>query len=264
MSKPPTYAYFYDHAQVVELYKQVSALPGQGRIVLDLENNPQNWGEVWGNTLGLLAYAKRQGVDLACVNENWHISFSRERKCRPEEVAANRRYFVRQTGAPDPERGEPDVDALGLSFYKPGATPRPFAYVTVKEQPAYFKEILGKGWSVVEGDFVWTNGPVAEINLPADPQRPRMLTLDLGSFIPAYDVRLRVQATANGKPAGRWEFYASEIRRRITLDLGADPGAAQHIELNIDKPVTPAQYKISPDTRLLGLSLYGIKKDTHD
>jgi len=257
---PPDYVYFYNHANVAALYEQVRKLPGSGRVVLDLDQDPATWGDVWGNTLGLLAYAKRQGVDLACVNAHWHISFTPARRCRPEEVAGPRRYTVRFSDAPDPVRGEPDAEGQGLALFRTGAPPRPFAYLTVEAQPGYFREVLGEGWSVIEGDFVWSDGPRAELKLPADPQRGRMLTLDLGSFIPDNKTQIKLQAVVNGKPAGGWAFNLAERRRRIVLDLGQDPGAAQRIELKIDKPLRPIDYGMGQDGRLLGVSLYGIKK----
>ena len=257
----PKYEVFYNQPRVVDLYGKLLALPGEGRIVLDLDPDLRTWGAVWGNTLGLQAYAKRQHVDLVCVNDNWHISNTRPAKCRPDEVEHNRRYYVQQVEAPNAERGEPDLETFGLALYRKGAPPRPFAYVTVKEAPDYFKRILGKGWSTVEGDFVWSNGHEADINLPADPARGRMLTLDFGSFVPSSDVRLNVQAFANGRLAGKTVFNFVEVRHRFTLDLGPEPTAPQHIELKIDNPTSPKQFDLSPDTRLLGLSLYGIKKD---
>jgi hypothetical protein len=257
----PMYEVFYNQPGVVSLYDKLRALPGEGRIVLDLEQDPRTWGVIWGNTLGLQAYAKRQHVDLVCVNDNWHISNTKPGKCTPDEVAHNRRFDVHQVEAPNAERGEGDVEAFGLALYRKGAPPRPATYLTVKEAPDYFRQILGKGWSKLEGDFVWSDGPVAEINLPADPARGRTLTLDFGSFVPNGEVHLDVQAFANGKPAGTATWNFIEVRHRFTLDLGPEPTAPQHIELRIDKPTSPQQFGLSPDTRLLGLSLYGIRKD---
>jgi hypothetical protein len=177
-------------------------------------------------------------------------------------VAHNRRFDVHQVEAPNAERGDGDVEAFGLALYRKGVPARKATYLTVKEAPDYFRQILGKGWSKLEGDFVWSDGPVAEINLPADPARGRMLTLDFGSFVPNGEVRLDVQAFANGRPAGKTTYNFIEVRHRFTLDLGPEPTAAQHIELRIDKPTSPQQFGMSPDTRLLGLSLYGIRKDT--
>jgi hypothetical protein len=257
----PMYEVFYNQPGVVGLYDQLHALPGDGRIVLDLDPDMRTWGVVWGNTLGLQAYAKRQHVDLVCINEGWHISNTRPARCRPEEVEHNRRYYVQQVDAPNVARGEPDIETFGLALYRKGAPPRPFAYLTVKDAPDAFRQILGKGWGTIEGDFVWTDGHVAEINLPADPARGRMLTLDLGSFVPNGEIRLSVQAFANGRPAGTAHFNFIEIRHRFTLDLGPEPTAPQHIELKIDNPTAPKQFDLSPDARLLGLSLYGIRKD---
>jgi len=259
---PPDYAYFYNHANVATLYEQLRRLPGHGRVVLDLDLGPDSTsqGEVWGNTMGLLAYAARQGVDLACVNENWHISFTRPRRCRPEEVAGGRRYLVRHTDAPDPVRGEPDAEAQGLSLFRAAAPPRLLTWITLREAPAWFRQILGEGWSTIEGDSVWSDGPLAVLHLPADGGRGRMLTLDLGSFVPDYGAQIRLQAAANGRAAGNWTFYSSERRRRVTLDLGPAPGAAQHIVLTIDKPLRPVDYGIGRDTRALGIAMYGIKK----
>ncbi len=257
----PMYEVFYNQPGVVNLYDKLRALPGDGRIVLDLEQDPRTWGVIWGNTLGLQAYAKRQHVDLVCVNDNWHISNTKPGKCTPDEVAHNRRFDVHQVEAPNAERGEGDVEAFGLALYRKGAPARHAAYLTVKDAPDYFRQILGKGWSKFEGDFVWSDGAVAELNLPADPARGRLLTLDFGSFVPNGEVRLDVRAFANGKPAGTTTYNFIEVRHRFTLDLGPEPTAPQHIELRIDKPTSPQQFGMSPDTRLLGLSLYGIRKD---
>jgi len=249
----PPYRYFYDNPQVVRLYEGVRALPGSGRVVLDLEQTPDNWSEVWGNTLGLLAYAKRQGVDLACVNEHWHISFTRPLQCRPEELAGNRRYEVRRTVAPDPVRGEPALDVLGLSFYRIGAAPRPAHWFDVATHPASFRPVLVQGWTI-EGEGARAAGPLAVIDLPADPARTGRLTLDAGTVIPALDARLTVHAAVDGKPAGAWTLYASERRRRIVLDLGPDPGAPKHIALRLERSAGHA----------LDLWLYGVRVDATD
>ena len=261
----PDYVYLYNNRSIPASYEPLRKLPGRGRIVLELDNR-KNWGDLWSNTLGMLAYAKRQGTDLVCINENWHISFSRPMQCRPEEVAANRsnrHYFVRKADTPDPALGEPEFEAQGMEFYRVGTPPRPLSYIALSEHPDYFRMILGKGWSGFEGGWSWSDGAIAEINLPPDPQRPRGLALDLGSFLPFGWVSLKLQVLVNGKPAGNWLFDTSVYRQRVALDLGPAPGAAQHIELRIATPRSPKEYGVSDDPRQLGLSLYGIlKKDT--
>lgn len=262
---PLPYARSYSQPRIPELYRQLRALPGSGRLVLDFDQDSAVRIASWNTILGVQAYAARRHDDLLCIDAGWHISNTRPARCRPEERAANRRYFVGPDGAPDPVRGEPDAALLGLAFYRVGAAVRPATYRTVKDEPAYFKHILGKGWSNDEGDYVWSDGPVAELNLPADPARGRWLRLDLGGFLPVDDAIVRVRAGANGKPAGATVYSVTERRHRFPVDLGLDPGAAQHIVLTLEGIATPARYfPSSADTRRLGVSIYGIKKDSND
>jgi hypothetical protein len=236
-------------------------VPGSGRIVLDLDPDLSTWGVVWGDVLGIQAYAARQHVDLICVNQGWHISNTHRARCRPEEVAANRRYEVHAVDALDPARGEPDIEAQGVALFRAGAPLRPLAFVTVKQQPDYFKRILGPGWSALEGGFVWTDGPVAHIDLPPDPARGKTLTLDLGAFLPRTDFRQQASAYVNGKLAGQMEWRYFVARHRFPIDLGPDPGAEKHIELRIAHPIRPIDFDQGADGRRIGLALYGIKKD---
>jgi hypothetical protein len=260
----PGYTYLYDHPRVAVLYDYLHAQPGSGRIVLDLEQKAETWGEIWGSVLALQAYAVRQHVDLICINDAWHISNTARAKCTPDEVAHNRRYDVHGPDAPDTALGEADVEAIGVSLYRKGRPPHPsgFTTFTIKAQPEYFRPILGKGWSALEGEYVWSDGPVSELNLPADPTRGHRFILDFGSFVPSVDVNVHVQAYVNGKPAGDSVYNTGDIRHRFTLDLGDDAAAPQHIQLKIDGAVTPAQFGLSGDTRQLGVSLYGIRRES--
>jgi hypothetical protein len=125
----PMYTVFYNRPDIPALYDALRALPGSGRIVLDLEQKDETWGEIWGHVLGLQAYAKRRHVDLVCVNAHWHISFTHAGRCTPEEVAHNRRYDVHQAGPRDPVPGKPDVEAAHLALHRTPsrAVPAPIA-----------------------------------------------------------------------------------------------------------------------------------------
>lgn len=265
LRREPGYSYQYNYSGVVALYDRLHALPGQGRIVLDLDQGtPESWGVIWGNVLGLQAYARRRHDDLVCINENWNISNTRAAMCRPDELASARRFKVAVSDEPDLARGAPEIDADHLALYRLGAPRRPLtvAYTGVRQQPDYFRQILVSGWSQVGGDYVWSDGPVARIDLPADPARGKTLTLDLGAFLPVMDMRHGAQAFVDGRPAGASAWSIEDQRHRFAIDLGPDPGAAKHIELRISNPVMPKDYGVGEDTRLLGLSLYGIMKET--
>jgi hypothetical protein len=127
VKQDPIYTVFYNRPDIPALYDALRALPGSGRIVLDLEQKDETWGEIWGHVLGLQAYAKRRHVDLVCVNAHWHISFTHAGQCTPEEVAHNRRYDVYQAGARDPVPGKPDVEAAHLALHRAGAAAAPIA-----------------------------------------------------------------------------------------------------------------------------------------
>ena len=259
VKKPAFYDELYDIPGSAQLYDQLRKLPGTGRIVLDVEQDGIAWEYVWGNVVALQLYARRQGDDLFCINEHWHILFTRPARCRPEELNTPRRFFVRPTRTADMVAEEPDFQGQGLLLYRHGRVLTPVQYTQLVDHKDYFRSILGKGWADIETDFVWSTGPVAEINLPADPQRAHEIHLDLGSFMPEKTFRQHVDVTVNGRSAGGWDFDNFEMRRQIKIPLGPEPGAPQHIELHIAHPVSPKQYNWSPDDRLLGVSLYGIR-----
>jgi hypothetical protein len=258
-SEPPYYNEMYEIKGSAQLFERLTGLPGTGRIVLDIEQKPGDWDKVWGNVAALELYAKRRGQDVFCINENWHILFTQQNRCRPEELDNPRRFFVRYMNTPDLVRGDADIEGQGLLLYRHGRADQPGAYTMLADHMAYFTSILGKGWGNLEGEFVWSVGPVAEIKLPADPKRTSPLRLDLSYFRPERKSGQELAVFVNGKPVGQWSFYPIEQRRQIPVDLGPDPTAAQHIELKIAHPVSPLQLGISQDYRQLGVSLYGIK-----
>lgn len=256
--KPSYYDELYDIHGSAQLYDRLRALPGTGRIVLDVEQKPGDWDYVWGNVIALELHARRQGENLFCVNQNWHLLFTRAARCRPEDLNTARRFYVRPMRTAEMVDAKPDFEGQGLLLYRYGRAIEPVSYTTVLDNKDFTRSILGKGWSDIEGDFVWSKAPVAEIDLPADPKRSSRLRLALGSYIPDKSFRQHIDVFVNGKPAGGWDFDNFEMRRQIEVDLGPDPGATQHIELHIAHPVEPQQYGL-PDTRPLGVSLYGIK-----
>lgn len=255
---PATYTSQYHRSGVAQLYEQLRAVPGKGRLVLDLELNEKSGGDVWSDTLALQAYAVRQGGHaVMCLGKNWHISNSREGRCRPEEVAESSRHFVVR-GLDALGESEPDIVGMNLAFYKAGSLPTRSRSLTIQQDKNLLSGMLDGGWADIEGDFVWSLGKTAHIRLPADDRRGDMVTLDLGAFVPAPAVRQQLQILINGKPAGRWEFTHADQRHwvRLALDNGA---AAQDIELRIVDPKSPKELGLNDDTRQLGVALRGIR-----
>lgn len=256
--KPSYYDELYDIHGSAQLYDRLRALPGTGRIVLDVEQKEGGWDFVWGDVVALELYARRQGQDLLCINQSWHLLFTRPARCRPEELNNPRHFYVRPMRMRGMVDAGPDIEGQGLLLYRYGRVLNPVAFTTVSEHADLFRSILGRGWSKVDGEYVWSEGPVAEINLPADPARTAPLQLDLGAFIPRNDLRQHVDVYVDGKLAGSGDFDKLEPRTQVRVAL-PDPRAAQRIELRIAHPFSPMQYDWGPDARLLGVSIYGIK-----
>lgn len=258
---PPEYIAHYRQPAVQEAYEALVKLrPAQGRIVLDLENGP-GWGDLWVHMTGITAYAKRQGDDLFCINEQWHISFSKPVRCRPEELASPAHFRVTNSGPAD-QVGVPLVySGMGLSFHRytpPGLLVR--ETVTVKDKPERFtRTLLASGWSGVgTGDeFVWSSDKEAVLALRASPEQSGVVVLDLMAFLPTPDATQQVTVYVNGQPAGDVRFNHAQQRKRVPVAYNARPGEALLITLKIANPMSPKAYGMSQDNRDLGVALYG-------
>jgi hypothetical protein len=253
------YDFSYDIPGTQALYEQLIKVPGSGRIVLDVDPDPEAWEYAWGDVVAIQLHALRQGQDLVCINERWHILFTRPAQCRPEELANPRRFLVRAMRMQGMTLEQPDIAGQGLLMFRHGRTLTPAVYTTVAQQPDYFRQAMGKGWSKMEGDFAWSDGPVAELNLPANPER-RMLSLDLGVFLADRTQRQHFDVVANGNVIGGGDFEFIERRRQFAFDLGPEAAAPQHVEIRIAHPISPQEIGWSVDTRRLGVSLYGIRE----
>lgn len=253
------YDFSYDIPGTEALYEQLVKVPGSGRIVLDVDPDPEAWEYAWGDVVAIQLHARRQGRDLVCINERWHILFTRAAQCRPEELNNPRRFLVRAMRMQGMALEQPDIAGQGLLLFRHGRVLTPAAYTTVAQHPEYFRTAIGKGWSKIEGDFVWSDGPVAELNLPANPER-RLLNLDLGVFLPDRTWRQHFDVVVNGKPVGGGDFEFFERRRQFSFDLGPEAAAPLHVEIRIARPISPLEIGWSVDARRLGVSLYGIRE----
>jgi hypothetical protein len=257
--QPLYYDYLFDAHGTPALYEQFRKIPGSGRIVIDMGRANDPWEDAWGDVVVLDLYARRHGQDLFCIGRGWHILFTRAAQCRPDELQTTRHFFVRPAQYGGKVAEVADLEGQGLVFYRDGRQLTPIEYTTVADHKDYFGTILGSGWSKIETDFVWSLGTVATLNLPADPKRTGPLHLDLGGFFPHTYSHQAFSAVVNGKLVGHWDFDASEPRRQFSIDLGPDPGAAQHIELRLENAISPLEAGWGPDGRVLGLSLYGMR-----
>lgn len=261
IDRSPEYLGQFNQPGVAGLYEALADLPSPHRLVLDLDNTV-DWGTVWTHVLGVEAYAKRRNTDLFCVNQNWHISFTRAAICTPEELAASPRLFVRPLGgAPDPALGKPAVEGLGLGFYR--VTKPDLALhspVTVGERAAWYSAfILQSGWSTIEpGGFVWSMGGRSDLGLHFGHAAGARLQLDLEAFLPRQDSRQEVTIEVGGKPVASAVFTQQDNRKQVAVPVPADAGNDIVVTLHVARPISPKEAGVSPDGRVLGVRLFGI------
>jgi hypothetical protein len=257
ISKPVEYLSQYNEPGVPQLYDDLRKLPHQGRMVLDLDITKDH-SFMWSSLLGVQAYAKRQHDEFFCINANWHISNTHKAQCSPDEVAHGQRYLVRRLA---PGAATPAVQGMGMAIY-PFQVPdmATLGEMTVADRPEVFKGfILDSGWSSVEGQFVWSEGPTPRLNLRVAAGFAGTAELDLGAFLPRPDADQVVTVEAGANRSGPYRFTANEQRQRVRVPISAGSDGLVTIVLHIDHPISPQAAGLSGDSRVLGVSLYGIK-----
>jgi hypothetical protein len=259
--RSPVYMEQFNQPVVAEWYDALRAVESPGRLVLDLDN-AVDWGFVWRNILGVEIYGKRRHTDLFCVNQNWHISFTRAAVCTEQELATSTRLFVRPSAASDSVLGKPIIDRGGLSVYRVAKPELPVGVpFKVGEQViAYNNYILKSGWSTIEPKegFIWSLDNTARLDLHIKHDSATRLLLDLEGFIPKPDYVQEAQIEMDGKPLVSVRFTQQDNRKQVSVPLGPRNSDDVTVTLRFSHPISPQQAGVSSDPRVLGVRLYGI------
>jgi len=254
--RPSEYAVLYNQPEIPVLFEKMRVL-GPLPLVLDLDNS-RDWGYVWSTILGAEAYAKRAGVQLFCVNTNWHISFTSEARCTDTMVQTANRFIVSRSD-PSPRSLRPILDYFGLSFYRfePPVISSKQELPVSSNKLIYGRYVLGKGWSSPEEDFVWSVGKESELVLRIDSQVKR-IHLDLAAFLPSQNSSQQIAVQVNDVPVGNFIFTTDANKGVRTVDVPRDGTSLIKMKLLVSKPTSPLEAKMSGDPRMLGVALYGI------
>ncbi|QTD89002.1 hypothetical protein [Burkholderia anthina] len=251
----PAYADAYTYPDVVDLYNKLEKIKPNGRIVLNL-NNQSNWGKVWTTVVGLEVYAKRRGNDLFCIGQSWHILFTKDARCTPDEIANHPQYEVSSATADN--RAPADIEAAGLLIRKYPDDLSDVGYLSVEKNPGIFGIILGDGWSSVEPEFTWMQANEAHLLLKVHNGYSGTLQLDLGAFLPRPNSAQHLTIYVNNAPAYHATFDANTPRQTIRIPIERVDQGRLDIRFVDPDIVSPRSLGLSDDPRTLGVSLYGL------
>jgi len=259
ITKAPDYKSQYSEPGIAKLYEKITSL-GPLPVVLDLDPG-NDWGYVWGHVVGLQAYAKRRGVDLLCVNRNWHILFTEAAKCTPQQIRDHKEFAV-STSSPILETDSAsNFNFLGLLFYSvaPPLLPVPCNVTIARDKFLFRYSILGKGWSSFDGDFAWSDGKEVELLLRVPPKKAKLIQLDLAAYLPRGNSVQHVEVQSKGTIVASFDFGPTANRGIRSFAIPESSDEQIKLELLISNPVSPLEEKLSVDARKLGVGLYGIR-----
>jgi hypothetical protein len=220
--KPAEYAPQYSEPGIAQLYDKTKAL-GTLPVVLDLDSSG-DWGFVWGHVVGLQAYAERRGVDLLCINRNWHILFTEKGKCTLQQVHDNIRFVVSTSASSSEGDATPAIDFLGLSFnrFEPPLLTVPRNLTIEANRNLFDWYMLGEGWSGIEKEFVWTAGKEAHLFLKVPLTGVKTINLDLAAYLPMENAVQQLEVQADGTMVGSFAFDWGSNKRKRSIHLPAE------------------------------------------
>lgn len=260
INKPVPYTQHYGQPGIPAAFEALQAQRTTANVlVLDLDT-ANNWPHVWSSVAGLEAYSARKGIKLFCVNQNWHILFTKAYRCSDEEVRLGKRLTVTAYNAyPDKT---PALSTLGLSLYSDETVSIAGrgTLTVANDKPVFNSDLLSSGWAGVEADRVWSESSQARVMFKTTSQSAGNVKLDLEAFLPTSQSTQTVKFVLNGKPVLQTKFSAGKARQTISIPVAASD-QVQALQLMIDKPISPKSVGLSSDARELGVALFGLEFD---
>jgi hypothetical protein len=248
----------FEHPEVAELYRSLETVGGERLLVLDLSQG-DDWVSVWTRIIGVELYAKRQNRRLFCIREGWNVIFGKDAQCSEYEIRNLDALFVRASSASTSVYMNRVLEGMGLAFYRFSTlTNKGYIPVTDK-QDLLMHNILGKGWSGVENNFVWTDSDQALLYLPLDREFSGMVELDLAAYLPKPGMSQQIDIAVNGKIVADAKFDQANNRRRVIFHIKDPSQPVVKVEISVAHPYSPKAQGVSNDPRFLGVALHGMK-----
>ncbi|HEX3124637.1 MAG TPA: hypothetical protein VHQ21_15180 [Rhodanobacteraceae bacterium] len=118
---------------------------------------------------------------------------------------------------------------------------------------------LGGGWHRPDAGGIWSQAKDTFVAIiVAHPHPPLHIRLNTTAFVAAKRPKMRVTATINDVPAGKWVRTTSNANEPLDLQVPASLASADQllIRLHTDHIASPFRLDSGPDSRQLGILLY--------
>ena len=166
-TQPPRYTDFYNDQTIPLLYEKFRNLAG-GKVAIDLVQN-ENAIYLWTRIAGVAVYAKRLGQEPFCIDQNWHILFTKALKCTVQDLDELPKFEVSAVSESTADSGTGTPKAPGIRFDACGfLSANGVDHYSVAKDAGRLKCVLGSGWSGMEADLVWSDGNEASLKFAID------------------------------------------------------------------------------------------------
>jgi hypothetical protein len=129
--------------------------------------------------------------------------------------------------------------------------------------PVVAWSILGKGWSDVEADGIWSMGEASDLKFQtAEPVRSLMLQFEVEPLAGLLGGGRAIKVLVNGRRVANWRFLVRlPSQRRIRL-LFPQPQQVFEFRFEQKNPRTPQELRMGDDDRRLGFFLRSLRVET--
>jgi hypothetical protein len=144
-------------------------------------------------------------------------------------------------------------------------TDSPWSFRLETKAAGIAPDYLLSGWSNLDGNGVWTDGPIARVLIPVPAGYASLTALRIFGLAYGANGRQSIDVSVNGTAVGHWEFksLAAAEWRSVQVPAQAFRGHDGYavIEFRIERPAMPQSVTVS-DRRKLGLYLSEIRLES--
>jgi hypothetical protein len=118
------------------------------------------------------------------------------------------------------------------------------------------RRFFTSGWSEPEPEYCWTNGSVAELNLPVPPLEGTdlILTAQLSAHVSTRTTAQLARISVNGALTGQWLVRGPGLHHVIVFERHFAGRDRLQLQFELPRAFSPQAHGLSADPRVLGLA----------